>query len=110
MAEKLECGMVAINDFGVFYLNQAMPFGGVKASGHGRFGGEEGLRSLCSIKAITEDRFFSWIRTTIPRPVDFPLSEDGTAWQFLKGLVDLAYAPGIPGRVTGLVNLVKASM
>lgn len=40
---------------------------------------------------------------------DFPLSEDGTAWQFLKGLVDLAYAPGIPGRVTGLVNLVKAS-
>lgn len=23
---------------GVFYLNQAMPFGGVKASGHGRFG------------------------------------------------------------------------
>lgn len=32
-------------------------------------GGEEGLRSLCSVKAITEDRFFSWIRTTIPRPV-----------------------------------------
>lgn len=24
--------------FGVFYLNQSMPFGGVKASGHGRFG------------------------------------------------------------------------
>ena len=23
---------------GVFYLNQAAPFGGVKASGHGRFG------------------------------------------------------------------------
>ncbi|EAL18834.1 hypothetical protein CNBI0950 [Cryptococcus deneoformans B-3501A] len=109
VAEKLECGMVAINDFGVFYLNQAMPFGGVKASGHGRFGGEEGLRSLCSVKAITEDRFFSWIRTTIPRPVDFPLPEDGTAWQFLKGLVGLAYAPTTPGRVSGLVNLVKAS-
>ena len=74
---------------GVFYLNQASPFGGVKASGHGRFGesskgakqpnipsdagfatgGEEGLRSLCSPKTVIEDRFFSWIRTTIPRPV-----------------------------------------
>jgi acyl-CoA reductase-like NAD-dependent aldehyde dehydrogenase len=28
---------------GVFYLNQAMPFGGVKASGHGRFGTSLGL-------------------------------------------------------------------
>jgi hypothetical protein len=59
---------------GVFYLNQAMPFGGVKSSGHGRFGGEEGLRALCAVKAITEDRFFSWIRTPIPKPVgEFPL-------------------------------------
>jgi hypothetical protein len=76
--------------FGVFYLNQSMPFGGVKASGHGRFGefwcfdsdgsvpradditrtgGPEGLRGLCSIKSITEDRFFKWIRTSIPAPV-----------------------------------------
>jgi hypothetical protein len=73
--------------FGVFYLNQSMPFGGVKASGHGRFGeplqaihvkgidvplmtgGPEGLRGLCSIKAVTEDRFFKWIRTSIPVPV-----------------------------------------
>lgn len=38
VAKEMRTGMVAINDFGVFYLAQSMPFGGVKASGHGRFG------------------------------------------------------------------------
>jgi hypothetical protein len=38
VAKRLECGMVAVNDFGVFYLNQDLPFGGTKASGYGRFG------------------------------------------------------------------------
>jgi hypothetical protein len=61
-----------------------MPFGGVKASGHGRFGtsqlilmsihtdqsgGEEGLRSLCTPKSIIHDRLFSLIRTPIPKVV-----------------------------------------
>jgi acyl-CoA reductase-like NAD-dependent aldehyde dehydrogenase len=32
------CSQVETDKQGVFYLNQAMPFGGVKASGHGRFG------------------------------------------------------------------------
>lgn len=31
-----DMGMLTLQ--GVFYLNQAAPFGGVKASGHGRFG------------------------------------------------------------------------
>ncbi|WVQ77511.1 hypothetical protein IAR50_007197 [Cryptococcus sp. DSM 104548] len=110
VAERLECGMVAINDFGVFYLNQAMPFGGVKASGHGRFGGEEGLRGLCSVKSITEDRWFSWVRTTIPRPVDFPLPEDGRPWAFLKGLVGMAYGVGLWTRAKGLAGLVGAAL
>jgi hypothetical protein len=66
-----------------------MPFGGVKASGHGRFGtplliimslntdetgGEEGLRSLCTPKSIIHDRLFSLIRTPIPKVVGkFPI-------------------------------------
>ncbi|WVW87035.1 hypothetical protein I302_109091 [Kwoniella bestiolae CBS 10118] len=110
VAGALECGMVAVNDFGVFYLNQAMPFGGVKASGHGRFGGEEGLRSLCSVKSITEDRFFSYIRTSIPPPVDFPIPEPKRAWGFLVGLVNLAYARTVWGRAKGLGGLLKGLM
>jgi hypothetical protein len=54
---------------GVFYLNQSLPFGGCKASGYGRFGGPEGLRALCNIKAVVRDRFFSVIQTSIPPPV-----------------------------------------
>jgi hypothetical protein len=78
------CYQVETDKQGVFYLNQAMPFGGVKASGHGRFGmpqliitsiqtdqlgGEEGLRSLCTPKSIIHDRLFSLIRTPIPKVV-----------------------------------------
>jgi hypothetical protein len=112
----------------VFYLNQAMPFGGVKASGHGRFGGEEGLRSLCAVKAITEDRFFSWIRTPIPKPVgelgravhllarqgmrykltfvDYPLVNADKAYGFLDGLVGMFYGNRWR-RVGGVGKLIR---
>ncbi|KAK6908563.1 meiotic Sister-Chromatid recombination aldehyde dehydrogenase [Kwoniella mangroviensis CBS 8886] len=110
-AERLECGMLIDWTLqGVFYLNQAMPFGGVKASGHGRFGGEEGLRSLCSVKSITEDRFFSYIRTSIPPPVDFPIPDPKKAWGFLVGLVNLAYARTLWGRAKGIDGLLKGLM
>lgn len=102
-----------------------MPFGGVKASGHGRFGGEEGLRSLTQPKAITEDRFFSWIRTPIPRAVgkcyipwhaaelvrvqadalDFPLPAGETSWNFLTGLVGVAFDGGW-ARMKGLGKVI----
>jgi hypothetical protein len=32
-------------------------------------GGPEGLRSLCSLKSVSEDRFFSLIQTGIPGPL-----------------------------------------
>lgn len=60
---------MSINDFGVFYINQAMPFGGQKASGYGRFGGPEGLRALTNVKAVVKDRFHGWIQTSIPPAV-----------------------------------------
>lgn len=43
----LEAGMTSINDFNATYMCQSLPFGGVKQSGFGRFGGIEGLRALC---------------------------------------------------------------
>jgi acyl-CoA reductase-like NAD-dependent aldehyde dehydrogenase len=54
---------------GVFYLNQAMPFGGCKASGYGRFGGPEGLRGLCNLKSVIVDRFHGRLQTGIPPAV-----------------------------------------
>ena len=34
-----------------------------------RTGGPEGLRSLCSLKSVSEDRFFTLIQTGIPGPL-----------------------------------------
>lgn len=51
-----QVGMTSINDFATTYMCQSLPFGGVKHSGFGRFGGVEGLRALCVPKAVAEDR------------------------------------------------------
>lgn len=90
----VKAGMVAVNDFGSFYMC-SMPFGGVKASGYGRFGGEEGLKALCNIKSICEDA--SWARllgigTQIPPKLQYPVSRDG--WGVCKGVVGTGYAIG----------------
>jgi succinate-semialdehyde dehydrogenase/glutarate-semialdehyde dehydrogenase len=50
VAEKLDAGMVGINE-GIF-SNEAVPFGGVKESGLGREGGAEGLEEYLEIKYI----------------------------------------------------------
>lgn len=80
VAKQLDCGMVSINDFGVFYLNQDLPFGGTKASGYGRFGGPEGLRSLTLTKAIIVDRWPSILQTGIPKVLDYPVRSLMQSW------------------------------
>jgi hypothetical protein len=81
VAKQLECGMVSINDFGVFYLNQDLPFGGTKLSGYGRFGGPEGLRSLTLTKVIILDRWPSLLQTSIPKVLDYPMRSLVQSWQ-----------------------------
>lgn len=48
--------MTTMNDFATSYMSQSLPFGGVKDSGFDRFAGVEGLRGLCTIHSISEDR------------------------------------------------------
>ena len=48
--------MVTINDFATTYMNQSLPFGGVKDSGFDRFAGVEGLRGVCVARAVCQDR------------------------------------------------------
>lgn len=80
VAKNLECGMVSVNDFGVFYLNQDLPFGGVKCSGYGRFGGPEGLRALTLTKVIMVDRWPQIIQTSIPAVLDYPIRSMVQSW------------------------------
>ncbi|CAO1623956.1 unnamed protein product [Parajaminaea phylloscopi] len=108
----MKAGMCNLNDFAVSYLNQSLPFGGVKMSGFGRFAGPEGLRGLCYTQAVIEDRFFSLVRTSIPPPVDYPLRSSAGSFNFVAGLHHLAFSPSWTGKARGLwkviVEAVKA--
>jgi len=56
LASRMECGQVMVNDLVASVGNPALPFGGVKNSGFGRYHGAEGLLSFSHQKAIMVDR------------------------------------------------------
>ncbi|EZF32629.1 hypothetical protein H109_06197 [Trichophyton interdigitale MR816] len=107
---RLDAGMVAVNDFATFYA-VGLPFGGVKDSGYGRFGGAEGLRNLSNLKAVCEDRTF--IQTKIPPRLDYPIQkgqgkgEDGeVAWNMCQGVVETGYQPSLSGKISGVRKIL----
>ncbi|RDA94569.1 hypothetical protein CP533_2388 [Ophiocordyceps camponoti-saundersi (nom. inval.)] len=102
----IRAGMVAVNDFAAYYP-AGLPFGGVAGSGYGRFAGPEGLRGLCNVKSVCEDRF-AWfgVRTTIPKPLRYPVSDQQRAWAFAHSLVEIGYGE-LSAKVKGLVRLVQ---
>ncbi|KAI1843650.1 hypothetical protein JX265_008520 [Neoarthrinium moseri] len=107
VVKGIRAGGVAVNDFAVFYAVQ-LPFGGVGGSGYGRFAGEEGLRGLCNLKSVCEDRM-AWlgIRTAIPPPARYPVRDQDGAWRFARGVVRLGYSLGLGGMLGGLVDVVR---
>ena len=108
VVKNLKTGMVAVNDFAVYYAVQ-MPFGGMGGSGYGRFAGEEGLRGLCNIKAVCEDQgwaSFFGIRTAIPAQVRYPVPETKRGYEFTKAVVELGYGVSLWTRLKGLKGLV----
>ncbi|KAK2802338.1 Meiotic Sister-Chromatid recombination aldehyde dehydrogenase [Onygenales sp. PD_10] len=109
---QIKAGMVSINDFGTYYA-VSLPFGGVKGSGYGRFGGAEGLRNLSNMKAVCEDRY-PLIQTQIPPTVDYPIQKgDGVkrdgrgAWDMCKGIVETGYQPSLAGKVKGVSRILR---
>jgi acyl-CoA reductase-like NAD-dependent aldehyde dehydrogenase len=100
IASQLEAGMTAINEFGgVTYMVQGLTFGGVKASGYGRMNGREGLRSMCNIKAVVDDRL------PLARPNRlFPVAA-GDYGRF-SGVIDLLYGKGLSQKWRGLTRLL----
>jgi acyl-CoA reductase-like NAD-dependent aldehyde dehydrogenase len=57
MGRQIQSGSLSINDYGLTYMAQDLPFGGVKTSGFGRLNGREGLRGCTNIKAVLTDRW-----------------------------------------------------
>jgi acyl-CoA reductase-like NAD-dependent aldehyde dehydrogenase len=100
IAAELETGMSAINEFGgITYMAQDLTFGGVKESGFGRMNGRDGLRSMCNIKAVVDDRF------PIRRPNKmYPVTP--TQYGTFGGIIELVYGRGIRQRWGGLLKLL----
>lgn len=55
VSAKIKAGVIAINEVIVPVANMALPFGGVKSSGMGRYHGKEGLLSFVNQVGIVED-------------------------------------------------------
>ncbi|MQM10440.1 hypothetical protein Taro_043337 [Colocasia esculenta] len=105
IASHLHCGVAAVNDFASTYMCQSLPFGGVKDSGFGRFAGVEGLRACCLVKSVVEDRWWPFIKTTIPPPIRYPIAEN--AFEFQESLVEALYGMNIWDRLRALVIVLK---
>ena len=103
VAKRVRSGMVALNDFAVFYAVQ-LPFGGVGGSGYGRFAGEEGLRSLCNAKSVCTDRWPGLIKTAIPGKLDYPMRAD--AFDMGKGVIETGYGESWARMFMGIRRLV----
>ena len=99
--------MCNINDFGINYLCQSLPFGGVKISGFGRFAGIEGLRAECFVKAVTQDRL-SWIKTHIPPLLDYPMQPQANV--FCESLAYFVYGQNMLDRLKGIFGLITANL
>ncbi len=106
VTQQIKSGMVSVNDFAVYYA-VSLPFGGVKGSGHGRFGGEEGLRSICNTKAVCRDRFPRLLSTSIPLALDYRTGGAAKAGEVCKGVVELGYGIGWRRRLGGLWRIVR---
>lgn len=106
MGRQFRTGMFCVNDFGSNYLVQALPFGGVKDSGFGRFAGPEGLQALCLERSILVDRFSSLVRTSIPPPLSYPIDKT-KGIGFADSLVSLMYDESWIGKLKAIFGLVK---
>jgi len=56
VSRALVCGGVSINNVMATEANPALPFGGMKNSGFGRYKGEHGLHAFCNIKSVLVDK------------------------------------------------------
>jgi acyl-CoA reductase-like NAD-dependent aldehyde dehydrogenase len=102
IAARIESGMTAINDFGgMTYMAPDLPFGGVKHSGFGRLNGREGLRALCNVKAVLDDRLPLHFANAI-----YPV---GSAdYELFRSGVRLLYGRGLKRKARAVRDLARA--
>lgn len=101
IGQRLHTGMMNVNDFGINYLCQSLPFGGCKISGFDRFAGIEGLRGNCIPRAETYDRI-PGVKTAVPPALQYPLKEN--SFDFSMLLARVLYGR-LPQMLSAIVQL-----
>lgn len=89
VARALETGNVSINNALATQGNGALPFGGVKNSGFGRYKGQVGLYSFCNIKSILVDKQGPKIELNW-----YPYSKE--KYGLFSRLIETAFLGGLP--------------
>lgn len=82
LASRLESGQVSINDVIQSVGHPALPFGGVRSSGIGRYHGDEGILAFMNTRGIMVDR--GWLNQ---EPLWFPYAgKVSHGFELLKGI------------------------
>jgi acyl-CoA reductase-like NAD-dependent aldehyde dehydrogenase len=103
IAAGIQAGMTVVNDYGIAYMIQSAPFGGLRLSGFGRINGREGLRACCHTKTVVTDRVPIHASMSLypVRPATFPL---------LRSLITLIYGQGVVTKTKAATSLAKAGL
>jgi acyl-CoA reductase-like NAD-dependent aldehyde dehydrogenase len=104
IAAAISAGMTVVNDYGIAYMMQSAPFGGVRISGVGKINGREGLRACTNEKTVVVDRvpFFH------PAISFYPM-KPGT-FGLLSGTVGLLYGGNLMQRSRAALKMARALM
>mmetsp|Transcript_21882 Transcript_21882/g.85767 ORF Transcript_21882/g.85767 Transcript_21882/m.85767 type:complete len:592 (-) Transcript_21882:22-1797(-) len=106
MGNRIVSGMCTINDFGVSYLIQSLPFGGAKVSGYGRFNGVEGLREFSRQKTVVSDRFP--IRSKAPAFSRYPVPSNAPV--VISSAVTMLYSGCVKAKLSAVFTFAKNLM
>jgi delta 1-pyrroline-5-carboxylate dehydrogenase len=100
VARGVRAGMSVVNDYGLAYMMQSLPFGGTKISGFGKINGREGLRACCLEKAVVTDRFPFGKAVSV-----HPIREH--TYPVVESAVSLLYARGLVARIEAATSLIR---
>ena len=98
VARKIKCGNVSINSHMLTEGNPALPFGGVKDSGFGRYKGAHGLTTFCNSKSIIIDK-----QSDVIEPHWYPFT--ATKYKMLSEVIDSLFVRPRKWIKFGLIGL-----
>ncbi|MDB4967718.1 MAG: Aldehyde dehydrogenase [Myxococcales bacterium] len=101
IAARISAGMTVINDYGLAYMMQSAPFGGVRISGFGRINGREGLRACCNEKTVVTDKL------PIHQGMSFYPIKKAT-FPLLQNVISMIYGRGISTRINAVAGIARS--